>query len=247
MTKIIILAAGKGTRMQSDLPKVLVELEGKAIIKYLLEAVVTSKIDEKPLLIVSPDNQAVIKKELKDFNLDYVIQKEALGTGHAVLCALNHLSPEVDKVVVLYGDHPFLKAETIIKLANLKTDSMAIMPTIMPDFESWRKNTYYWGRIITNNLGEVERIVEYKDASDEEREIKKVNPGFMSFNRMWLENNIKLLKNNNQAKEFYLTDMVKIAFDNNDKVRTLGLDPQEAIGINSPEELEKAKLLLNIR
>lgn len=245
MTKIIILAAGRGTRMQSELPKVLVELEGKAIVKHLLEAVVASNVDPKPILLVSPDNQKIIKKELKDYNLQYVIQEKALGTGHAVESAIKGLDLEVEKVIVLYGDHPFIKKETIINLANLQTEAMAIMPTTMPDFESWRKNTYYWGRIIKNELGEIERIVEYRDASEDERAIRTVNPGFMAFNRAWLDRNIKLLKNNNQAQEYYLTDMVKVAFDKNDKISTLDLDPSESIGINSPEELEKAKLLLN--
>lgn len=242
----MILAAGRGTRMQSDLPKVLVKLEGKAIIKYLLEAVFASEVDLKPIIIVSPDNQEIIKKELKDFDLEYVVQREALGTGHAVECALASLNSEVTKVIVLYGDHPFLKANTIKQLALFETKSMVIMPTLMPDFDSWRKNTYFWGRIIINNFGEVKKIVEYKDANEEERKIKKVNPGFMSFNRLWLEKNIKLLKNNNQAKEYYLTDMVKIAFDKKFKIGTFDLEPREAIGINSPEELDKAKLLLNI-
>ena len=246
MTKIIILAAGKGTRMQSNLPKVLVELQGKAIVKYLLKSVMGSKVDPKPIILVSPDNQDIIKKELKEYNLEYAIQEKALGTGHAVECALSSVGPEVKNLIILYGDHPFLKKETIIRLSEVETDSMVIMPTTMPDFDSWRANTYYWGRIITNKSGSIERIVEFKDASEKEKEIKTVNPGFMAFNRKWLEKNIKLLKNNNEAQEFYLTDMVKIAFDNNDKIGTLDLDPRESIGINNPEELDKAELLLEV-
>ncbi len=237
MARIVILAAGQGKRMNSVLPKVLMPLHNRPLIKYLLDAVVDSKVDPRPLIVVAADNRDIISRELKNYSLEYVVQFKPLGTGHAVSCALPRLSEETDKVIVLYGDHPFLKSESLKKFAALELETLAIIPTILPDFEGWRQNFYHWGRIVKNAKGEAEKIVEFKDADEKTKLIKEVNPGFMCFNRVWLTENIKHLSNDNKQGEYYLTDLVAIARQSGRAVVTVPIEAREAMGINTQEEL----------
>jgi bifunctional UDP-N-acetylglucosamine pyrophosphorylase/glucosamine-1-phosphate N-acetyltransferase len=244
MTRVIILAAGKGTRMKSELPKALVPLKDRPMIKYLMDSVVASGVDPKPLVVVSIDNHNIISRALKEYDIQYVIQAEQLGTGHAVACARGYFDEDVDNIIVLYGDHPFLTAESIKKFAAVNQEALTIMPTRLPDFSGWHQNFYHWGRIIRDAKGEVKRIAEFKDATQEEKEITEVNPGFMCFNNDWLFKNISRLSDDNTQKEYYLTDMVNIAFEQGHRVGTINLEPREAMGINSEEELKIAEGLL---
>ena len=245
MNRIVILAAGKGTRMNSELPKVLVPLKGKPMIKYLLDSVVASGVDPKPLIVVSPDNKEIIENALSEYNLEYAIQDKILGTGHAVACTRDYLSVDTKNILVLYGDHPFLKSDSMKKFIEAENNSLIITPTNLPDFNDWHQSFYHWGRIIRGADNKVERIVELKDASEEEKLITEVNPGFMIFNYGWLFKNIDKLKDDNKAQEYYLTDMVKIAFQEGLEVRTINIEAREAMGINSLEELKIAESLIN--
>jgi len=249
MTRIIILAAGKGTRMNSELPKVLVPLKNRPMIKYLMDSVVASQVDTRPIVIVSPDNKEIISQELKEYNIEYVVQDKQLGTGHAVACAqvaLDNNDVKPTAILVLYGDHPFLKSESIKIFSSLAPEALTIMPTSLPDFEGWRENFRRWGRIIRGANGRVEKIVEFKDSSEEEKLISEVNPGFMCFNTTWLFENIKTLQNNNNQQEYYLTDMVSIAFEQGYEVGTVNIEPHEAMGINSLDELNTAENLISL-
>ena len=127
-TKIIILAAGKGTRMGSDLPKVLVELKGQSMITHLMKAVSASEVDARPIIVVSPENKQLLENELSDYELIYAIQDKQLGTGHAVNCARSLVSDDYDNILVLYGDHPFLTAKSIAKFAQAEPKALTIMP-----------------------------------------------------------------------------------------------------------------------
>lgn len=242
-TQIIILAAGKGKRMGTDLPKALVVLKGKPMINYLAEAVVDSQVCEKPIVVVSPENKEAISEELKDYNFNYAIQSEQLGSGHAVSCALGMLAADVEKVVILYCDHPFFSADLIKKISNLETDSLILVPSVVPDFNDWHQNFYHWGRIIRSNGG-IEKIVEFKDALPEEIEIKELNTGVMAFDASWLIKNIGLLNNKNNQGEYYLTSLAEIAFGENRNILSISVDPREAMGVNSPEELLLAENLI---
>lgn len=242
-TKIVILAAGRGTRMNSELPKALVPLNGKPMIMYLAESVVKAGIDDKPIVVVAPDNQEVIKKTLAAYDWDYAIQAEQLGSGHAVACTQDLITSDVDNIVVLYCDHPFVGADAIKKFASFPTEAVTIMPTVLGDYEGWHQNFYRWGRIVRNEQGVVEKIVEFKDALPEEVIITEVNPGFMCFNNSWLWQNIQQLKNDNNQQEYYLTALVEIAFKQGYQVGTISIEPREAMGINSREELAIAEAL----
>lgn len=245
MTQIIILAAGRGVRMGSELPKVLVPLKGKPMIYYLIESVMAAKPELKPIIVVSPTNKQIISESLSAYQVDYAIQEEQLGTGHAVSCARDLVKVDIENILVLYADHPFLKTSSIEAFLELKPEALTIMPTVLPSFDSWYHNFYHLGRIVRDEKGMVSGIVEFKDSSDEEKLIREINLGFMCFNKKWLFENIDSLKDNNKAHEFYLTDMVKIAFSQNHKVDTLAIEPHEAMGINSPEELSIAENISN--
>ncbi|MDD3711604.1 MAG: NTP transferase domain-containing protein [Patescibacteria group bacterium] len=242
MTKIIILAAGKGVRMNSDLPKVLFPINGKAMIEYLIESIFKTKIDICPIVVVSPDNQSIIKESLSNYNLNFVVQEEQLGTGHAVSSAKNLISKDVKNIIVLYGDHPFITSDSIEKLLESHKNEVSMMTVKVEDFSDWRKNFYHWGRIVRKN-DKIEKIIEFRDASNEIKEIKEVNPALFCFNSFWLWNNIEKLKSDNNQKEYYLTDLIKIAFEQNITIDSSLIDAREAIGINSLEELEIAKSL----
>jgi bifunctional UDP-N-acetylglucosamine pyrophosphorylase/glucosamine-1-phosphate N-acetyltransferase len=242
MIKIIILAAGQGTRMKRDLPKVLAPLNGRPMIEYLLKSVKWAGVDENPVIVVSPSNKNLIKKALRNFNCCYAVQKEQLGTGHAVLAA-RRLAAGAQRIIILYGDHPFLKKETINKMASLKKAVITLATVKVSDFKSWRKNFFHWGRIVRKG-GQVAGIIEFKDASKKEKKISEVNPALYSFDANWLWKNLKKLQNNNAQKEYYLTDLIKFAFREGLKIGSFKIDPREAIGINSKEELEAAERLL---
>lgn len=244
MTQIVILAAGKGTRMNSDLPKALVPLKDKPMIHYLLESVVKANIDPTPIIIVSPDNKEIISEALKNYQVQYAIQVEQLGTGHAVSCVKELIKPETENIIVLYCDHPFLKTKSLQQCVANKIDTVTVMTTNLDDFEDWRHNFYHWGRFVRNDKNEIERIVEFKDATPKEQLITEVNPGFMAFNSSWLWSNITLLSNNNAQHEYYLTSLPGIAFSEGHKIPSISIEPHEAMGINSQEELKIAESLI---
>lgn len=244
MNQIVILAAGRGTRMNSELPKALVSLKGRPMIHHLLDSVVKADIDNNPIVIVSPDNRDIISESLKDYKVQYAIQSEQLGSGHAVACAKDLIKPETENIIVLYCDHPFLSAESLKKCAAAKIETVMVMTTKLADFEDWRHNFYHWGRFVRNIENEIERIVEFKDATPEEQAITEVNPGFMAFSNSWLWPNIKLLSNNNAQHEYYLTSLPGMAFAEGYKIPSISIEAHEAMGINSPEELAIAEKLI---
>ena len=247
MTRIIILAAGNGTRMNSHLPKVLVPLQGRPMIKYLLDSIASASIDPRPLVVVSPANEEIIRRELADQSVDFVRQEQQLGTGNAVACAKDSLSSEISRVLVLYGDHPFFKTASLVKIAASEPQPLAMMTTELPDFDDWRQNFYHWGRIIRDQSGQIVRIVEFRDASEEERTVTEVNPAVMCFDKDWLLQHLPSLDNRNNSREYYLTDLVKIAFSEKRTISSISVEPHEAMGINSLEELKIAEELLAAR
>jgi len=235
--KIVILAAGKGTRMQSPLPKVLAPLRGKHMIKHLLESVDETQIDPKPIVVVGYEKNLVMK-ELGD-KYEYVVQEEQLGTGHAVACTKNACEG-VEHIMVISGDQPFIKTETIKNLLNKHLNSgakLTITTAILPDFLDWREAFIKYGRIKRDGGKIIDR--EYKDATEEEKNITEVNVSLYAFNTKWLwENYKKINKEHNNQKEYYLTDLWQIASTNGDKIEIFHIDPAEALGANSKEELE---------
>ena len=244
--KIIILAAGKGTRMKSDLPKVLETVKGKIMIKYLLESIEKSGISDKPVIVVGFGKEKVIEALGK--NYDYVVQEEQLGTGHAVAITQKRLENNTKHVMVLYGDHPFINSETIKKLRDIHLASskkITMATFIVPDFDDWRAVFYKnFSRIIRDKNGNITKDVQFKDANDEEKKTKELNPCYFCFEANWLWKNLKMLNTNNAQKEYYLTDLVKIAMKEKNQIQSINIDPREALGVNSKEELETLERLV---
>jgi bifunctional N-acetylglucosamine-1-phosphate-uridyltransferase/glucosamine-1-phosphate-acetyltransferase GlmU-like protein len=143
--------------------------------------------------------------------------------------------------LVLSSDQPLISAETIKKLIEKHIESKAVITfttTILPDFDDWRNSFISFGRILREN-GEVKKIVEFRDATEEQRKITEVNAGCYIFNAKWLWQNLDKIKNENAQNEYYLTDLFKIAGDDGDKIETVTIEPHEALGANTKEELER--------
>ena len=234
--KIVILAAGKGKRMQSDLPKVLVVIKGRSMISYVLSSVLETS-GEKPIAIVGHKAE-LVQSHLGNSCL-YVLQKEQLGTGHAVSCAEKNCE-KADDIIVLSGDQPFIKAQTIKNLIekHLESGAKITFTTATPqDFLDWRKGFLSFGRILREN-NRVAGIKEYKDATEKEKDIKEINAGCYIFNAKWLWKNLKKIKSANAQNEYYLTDLLHIASKEGEKIETVRIEPQEALGANTKDELE---------
>jgi len=244
MTQIIIMAAGKGTRMGSHLPKVLVPLKGRPMLDYLLDSISNTAQALKPIIIVSPNNKGVIKSALKRYKVIYAIQEQQLGTGHAVACAKEHIDPQATNIFVLNGDHPFYQVETIRDFPLKHQGVVSMITVALPDFNGWRSAFYHLGRVVRDNENYAKGIIEFKDATDEERKILEINLNCFCFNKEWLFSHVVNLDNKNKSGEYYITDLIKIAFNEGHKVKVFSISPQEGMGINSPEELKIAESLI---
>ena len=241
MTQIVILAAGKGKRMNSEKPKVLHQVHGRPMISILVDSVMGSGVTNKPIIVVANDNKEPIEGALND-KCQYCIQDEQLGTGHAVRSAKHILANEgVDDVIVLYGDMPFISKETIQNLDSIHQGSNATLSMLtleVNDFDDWKQGFNFFGRIIRDGFGKIERIVEYKDANEQEKTIKELNPSYFCFKTDWLWENIEKLKNKNAQQEYFLTDLVEMAVKQGENIVSLKINPHEAVGVNTNDELE---------
>lgn len=237
--QIIILAAGLGKRMQNkELPKALVLLRGKPLISYLLDSIEKSGVCDKPVIVVGKGAD-LVKKELGS-TYTYVPQAEQLGTGHAVMCAKDKLESKCQNILVLYGDQPLITSETINRLVDthLADGQVLTIGTVkVPDFNDWRAGFYDFGRINRDAAGNMIGIVEKKDATAEQWNIKEINPGYYCFKADWLWQNLDKLKNNNAQKEYYLTDLISLACEQRQKIETVAVEPKEALGVNTEEQL----------
>ncbi len=245
-SKIVILAAGQGKRMQSALPKALVPFRGRPMIEYAVEAVKSSGIDGRPVIVVAPDNNSAISAALDGYDCEYALQDKPLGTGHALKCALPLIPDNIARVACLYSDHPLVTADTIIRLENQCAGEITVTTTEIPDFADWRQSFLMWGRIMREN-GKITAIVEYRDATPAVKDLKELNVGFYCFDFIWLKNNISLLEPANAQREYYLTDLVRIAQRQGLEINSFAIPPEEAVGINTREELQNIENMLKSR
>jgi len=241
----LVLAAGQGKRMENkDLPKVLALLDGKPLIRYVLDAVRMSGVSERTAIVVGFQAEKVMA-ELGS-GCDYVLQAERRGTGHAVMCAEAALKEKAEHVLVLYGDMPLVTADTVQRLvaAHHASDSMLTMATMrVEDFNDWRQGFASFGRVLRSSRGDVEASVEAKDATPEQLKNTECNPCLYCFNAAWLWDNIKLLKDANAQGEYYLTDLIAAAKGQGHAIATIEIDPRDAFGINTPHDLAVANQL----
>ncbi len=246
-TRVIILAAGMGTRMGADVPKPLVEVSGRSMIMHLLDAVHESKVDERPILVVAPDSVETFNDLCENHGCEYAVQEKQLGTGHAVGAARERANTS-ESVIVLYGDHPFITAEVLEQLQELHAEGNSVVSMLTAKVKNFKKDNegfLHWGRIIRDEVGVLVATREYKDATEEEREIKEINPGIYMFDSEWLWDHLSELKNENASEEYYITDLVEMAIEEGEHVATAVVDnPFIVMGINTPEELERAERLM---
>ena len=237
--KTLILAAGKGTRMKSELPKVLHKVCGVPMIQKIVDT--CSKIGSTENILILGHKKEEILEVLP--NIKYVVQKEQLGTGHAVIQAKDKLENFEGTVMVLCGDTPLLKETTLKKLYDYHRESKAVT-TILTSFY---ENPFGYGRVVKEN-GRVIGIIEEKEATDEVKAIKEVNAGVYCFEARELLSALERIDNKNEKGEYYLTDVIGINVKDGKKVEAFLLeDNDEILGINSKIELEKANYIMRDR
>jgi bifunctional UDP-N-acetylglucosamine pyrophosphorylase/glucosamine-1-phosphate N-acetyltransferase len=228
-TDIVILAAGKGTRMKSLLPKVLHKLAGKPMLGHVLDAANT--VGDSKKIIVTGHGAEAVRALYSDPSISMVEQAEQLGTGHAVHMALPELR-EDSKVVILYGDVPLITPDTISQMLDAVDNKSIGLLTIE------LANPQGYGRIIRDTNGQIEAIVEQKDASPEQLKVDEVNTGVMSLTSQQLGEWLPLIDNNNAQGEYYLTDLISIARKAGYSIN--GIQPgsvSEVEGINNRQQL----------
>lgn len=243
-TRVIILAAGKGKRMGSAIPKPLLPIAGRPMIEHLFDSVVDSGIDKRPIVVVAPDALEQFREVLDD-RCEYVVQAEQKGTGHAVLVA-EDAAHDADNIIVLYGDHPFLSPDIIRTLAELQKENSAVIAMLtikVPNFDGDYATFKNWGRIIRDENKDLVASHEAKDATPEELEITELNPCIYSFRGDWLWEHLPRLGSNNAAGEIYLTDLIAMAVEEGHAVVTAPAEPFEVVGVNTQEELKTAERL----
>ena len=235
MLSIIILAAGKGTRMKSDLPKVLQPMAGKALLKHVVDS--ARELEPKKIIVVHGFGGDQVKADFEGYNdIDWVHQKEQLGTGHAVKQASEIISAD-DEILILYGDVPLISSSTLKQLLseNLKK-GINLLSAILPDPSGY-------GRIVRKK-GNIQAIIEDSDASEEIKKIKEINTGIMACNGNLLKKLLSRLKNDNIKKEYYLTDIIDMAVTDELPVNGFMASTwEESMGINDKIELARAERL----
>jgi UDP-N-acetylglucosamine diphosphorylase/glucosamine-1-phosphate N-acetyltransferase len=231
----IILAAGKGTRMNSDLAKVLHQIHGRPMIAILMETL--SKLHFEKIVVVIGHQGEDVKSTLANYNATFVWQKEQLGTGHAVMMAEPALLGFIGTTLVALGDVPFLSVGTIERLIGVHEKTKSAATCLSAEFP----DPTGYGRIIRKDKTDIlMKIVEHDDASMAEIRIREINSGTFCFNNYELFKHLKKVKPENAQGEYYLTDVIKLLYDNGLRVGVVRTEnPDEVRGINSIEQLRE--------
>lgn len=236
------MAAGKGTRMKSDLAKVLHPINGRPMLHYVIDVAI-SLGSEKTVLIIGHQKEKV-KELCNEYPVDYAVQDEQLGTAHAIMQTEELLGDYKHDLLVLSGDVPLLTDSTLESLITTHQSSGAIATLLTAKLD----DPSGYGRIIRNPEGNVEKIVEHKDASSEELKITEINVGIYIFKTEALFKSLVKIDNNNVQEEYYLPDVVKMYVDHRKKVLAqLAENFDETRGINTLEQLHEAETILNSR
>jgi UDP-N-acetylglucosamine diphosphorylase/glucosamine-1-phosphate N-acetyltransferase len=239
----IVLAGGKGKRMQSSLPKVLHPLFAKPMIYWLLETV--AKIFFERIMVVVGYQKDVVEKEIaKVANVSFAFQQEQLGTAHAVDCAIKEIDKKhwnAEHLMILCGDTPLLQENTLTQLIEHHLQQHADISILVVRME----NPYGYGRILYDVNGSIEEIVEEADCSEEQKRIDTVNTGIYIINRKCLTKLLREVTRNNMQGEYYLTDVIQIGKRAGFVVEAFQTDnAQQVLGINSKEDLKRIEAMI---
>lgn len=239
---VVVLAAGKGRRMGIKEQKACIPVGGKPMIVHVLSSVLP--LNPTRIVIVVGHNAETVRDTVRahvKHDVLFVHQKEQLGTGHALLCALSPLSDFSGDILVLYGDTPLISTVTLKNLLNKHRRKSAVVTTLTTHM----KSPHGYGRIKRDTNGYVARIVEEKDATETEKKIREINSGIYCFRSDTLWNALRLITNNNAQREYYLTDVIPILADDGEKIHSeTSRDSREFLGINTIEELDEARKIM---
>ncbi|TCT13061.1 UDP-N-acetylglucosamine pyrophosphorylase /glucosamine-1-phosphate N-acetyltransferase [Natranaerovirga pectinivora] len=238
--KAVILAAGQGTRMQSKLPKVLHKIMDKTLLEYAIEAAVEAGAEE--VCVVIGHKSELVKEKINN-NVEFVIQKEQLGTGHAVMQAKEFIG-KTGKTFILFGDTPLITGNTLkdlIEKHDNNKNSITVLTTKVD-------NPKGYGRIIRDSNGAFVKSVEEKDATEDERKVNEINSGMYIYNSKVLYETLDTLTNDNAQGEYYLPDTLKAAIEKGYKVDGMSTDlSSEILGVNSRVQLAEAQKIMQLR
>jgi len=229
----IILAAGKGKRMKSDLPKVLHEIDGRPMVKMVIDTLVDMEFDR--IVVVIGHKGELVQQALADYPVEFAWQREQLGTGHAVMMTREILGDFDGTTLVAAGDVPFLSAASIDRLFAIHAQYGAAGTCLSALFD----DPTGYGRIVRDGDSDMlKEIIEHKDASEEVRAIKEINSGTFCFDNLRLFESLDQIDRNNAQSEFYLTDTIKVMHDSGLRVAVIPAEnPDEVLGVNSGEQL----------
>ncbi len=236
----IILAAGKGVRMQSDLPKCFHDLAGKPMLEYVIDAVEEAGITD--VIIVVGHQKELIREYFQDWPVKFVTQDEQLGTGHAVMQAENELKHFDGTILVLAGDMPLITPQTLKQLIEQHESTHAKATDLTAKID----DAGNYGRIVRDQEGKIKKIVEAKDATPEQLMINEINTGIFAFAGKGLFDLLREIRTENKQKEYYLTDVIEILDKKGQPVFAYMTQNQnEAMGVNTKAELAdlEAKIL----
>ena len=240
---IIILAAGKGTRMKSDIAKVLHEVSGAPLIQHVVEAA-RGAAGDNIIVVVGHQADEVRRVVSQNATVHFVQQDQQLGTGHAVMCALPNLPPSSEDIVILCGDVPLIRTETITALVNdHRADGRdaTVLAVDVPDPAGY-------GRILMNRDRQLAKIVEEADATDAQKKISVINSGVYCVSPQFLRQTLPSLQADNAQQELYLTDTIGIGFTASKKIGVMmAEDHCEIIGVNTLEDLNIVEDLMAAR
>ncbi len=231
---IVILAAGKGTRMNSDIAKVLHELDGRPLIHYVIEQTRDS-LPEKTVIIIGHQREEVAAV-LLDYPVETALQDPQLGTGHAVQQAESHFNGFAGDILVLSGDVPLLRRETVAELIRVHRNTESAITVLTAHLE----DPSGYGRVVRSESNAVERIVEHRDATPEQLSLTEINTGIYLFRSDLLFERLHTLQPDNAQGEYYLTDVVKMAAEEGMPVQAvIAGDPLEIQGVNTVAQLQE--------
>ncbi len=233
----IILAAGKGTRMKSDMAKVLHVLAGKPLIHHVVK-VACEVVGERVFVVLGHQADRVRDAVAGNFRVRFSEQRDQLGTGHAAACAMDDLDPDVTDVLILCGDVPLLKAATLRELIayhNRQKNDITLLATDVAEAAGY-------GRLVIDGSGTVVEIVEEADADQQQKRIRTINAGVYCMRIAPLADGLKALRPDNAQGEYYLTDLVRIGHQRGWRIGAFPHhDPKEILGINTPGDLAAAE------
>jgi len=232
---IIILAAGKGTRMKSALPKVLHTICGKPMIEHVLD--VARVLEPARIVTVLSENMKQVEQSIKNVS-EVVYQTQQLGTADAVKPALEKLKDFNGKILILYADTPLIEDDTLEEMLYLLDESDVVVLGFVPSYPS------DYGRLVLNEAGELEKIVEAKDATEDELDIELCNSGVIAVKSDTIKSLIGKISNNNAKGEYYLTDIIELVNKSNKKCLHVQCPESEVLGINNRIQLSEAEFLM---